>query len=328
MDTDPVDVSQRTLREFSERDPLRSGSAADVRPPPPAVTIRDRGKWKEEVSRFLEWKQSEAPVGDGWIRRMRWELERFPRLLERVGCPEVHLAPAAVGPEVIDRLRERLPWEKSTFRLHFAAVRPFLAWAGNPVAARGRVWALPSGEPTHRRWLTKEQLVQLYRASQGSGRLLVALEGFNGLRRVEVLRLRAKDVGLDEQALRVLGKGRNGGKWRTVPVYPQTRPLLERAVLGLRPSDRLLPISRSAADLLLTRTAAAAGLTAQGVRVSHHDLRRTFGRLAHAAGMDLIQLKNLFGHTSVEMTVHYIGLDADSMREGLERLRESLGHLR
>jgi hypothetical protein len=36
--------------------------------------------------------------------------------------------------------------------------------------------------------------------------------------------------------------------------------------------------------------------------------------------MDLVQLKNLLGHSSVEMTVHYIGLDADRMRSGLSRV--------
>ncbi len=36
--------------------------------------------------------------------------------------------------------------------------------------------------------------------------------------------------------------------------------------------------------------------------------------------MDLVQLKNLYGHTSLDQTVHYIGLDEDEMRAGLERL--------
>jgi hypothetical protein len=36
--------------------------------------------------------------------------------------------------------------------------------------------------------------------------------------------------------------------------------------------------------------------------------------------MDLVQLKNLYGHTSLDQTVHYIGLDEDEMRAGLDRL--------
>jgi len=36
--------------------------------------------------------------------------------------------------------------------------------------------------------------------------------------------------------------------------------------------------------------------------------------------MDLVQLKNLYGHSSLDQTVHYIGLDEDEMRAGLNKL--------
>jgi hypothetical protein len=43
--------------------------------------------------------------------------------------------------------------------------------------------------------------------------------------------------------------------------------------------------------------------------------------------MDLVQLKNLYGHTSMDQTVHYIGLDEDEMRDGLNRLANFIGPL-
>jgi hypothetical protein len=43
--------------------------------------------------------------------------------------------------------------------------------------------------------------------------------------------------------------------------------------------------------------------------------------------MDLVQLKNLYGHTSLDQTVHYIGLDEDEMRAGLDRLATFMGPL-
>jgi hypothetical protein len=43
--------------------------------------------------------------------------------------------------------------------------------------------------------------------------------------------------------------------------------------------------------------------------------------------MDLVQLKNLYGHASLEMSVHYIGLDLERMREGLIRVDRSLAPL-
>ncbi len=297
-----------------------------------ALSDRKRGlrssKWAKVVSDFLDWKRSESSVGESWLERMRWELLRFPKLLERAGVSDdVVLTPSSVGSEHIASLKKGLKWEKATFSLHFAALRQLLSWSQNPVAARRSVWSLPAGEPTHRRWLSKKQLIQLYRGARSNGRLMVALEGLNGLRRVEVLRLTVRDVLVDEGCLRVLGKGTHGGKWRKIPIFPQTAKLLRAAVHGRAASDRLIPLSRSGADQLLQRAVRRSGLQRAGVRVSHHDLRRTFGRLAHESGMDLVQLKNLYGHASLEMTVHYIGLDSEAMRDGLERLGRSLGKL-
>jgi len=245
-------------------------------------------------------------------------------MLTELGCPRVN-RPSEIRPEHLRAIRDRPDWVKSTVALHYAALKQFLRWAQNPVALEARHWQLPAGQPSRRRWLSKAQILQLYRGSRGRARLLVGLEALNGLRRVEVLRLRVADILTHENCLRVLGKGRHGGKWRKIPVHPAIIGPLRTAAEGRGPEDRVLPLSRTGADALLQEAVRTSGLAATGVRVSHHDLRRTFGRLAHDAGMDLVQLKNLYGHESMEMTVHYIGLDADEMRSGLERLSMLLG---
>jgi len=276
--------------------------------------------WLKEVDRFLEEKSRDSPVGEGWTRRMRWELGRFPQLQHRIDPASPPSSASDVTPDHILALRREMKWEKATFALHFAALRQFLRWADNPTALRKAVWRLPSGQPSHRRWLTKGQLARLLTSAKGREKLLVALEGVNGLRRIEVLRLRRKDVLLDEGCLRVLGKGRDGGKWRKIPMHPIVEGLLPASIPSLTDDERLFGLSSSGADVLLRKAAERAGFPAEGLKVSHHDLRRTFGRLAHQSGMDLIQLKNLYGHTSVEMTVHYIGMDSDQMRQGLNRI--------
>jgi integrase/recombinase XerD len=285
----------------------------------PSVEIPS-ASWTSEVEAFLTAKVVETPVGENWIRRMRWELDRVPRLLLRLDSGRVPDQVQDVAPEHILAIRKGMKWEKATFAVHFAALRQLLRWGGNPVGQAKNVWRLPAGQPSRRRWLTKVQFERLISAAEGSGQLLVALEGVNGLRRVEVLRLRKKDVLLEEGCLRVLGKGRDGGKWRSIPMHPLVQELLNERVRSLTAEERLFPLSNTGADLLLQRAARKAGFPLEGVKVSHHDLRRTFGRLAHQSGMDLIQLKNLFGHSSVEMTVHYIGMDADVMRQGLNRI--------
>lgn len=283
-----------------------------------------RGRWDRDVVQFLEWKRSETAVGDDWIRRMRWELARVPTLLRRVGESRPPPSARSIGADQIGKLRAGLAWARPTFMLHFAALRQFLRWSGNPIADRRGIWALPAGESSHRRWLTRRQLVRLYQSARGAARVLVGLEALNGLRRVEVLRLRVRDVLFDEDCLLVRGKGSHGGKWRKIPMHWHVRRDLARWTKARPPDDRVLALSRSGADLLLGRAVRAARFETP-IRLSHHDLRRTFGRLAHEAGMDLVQLKNMLGHASVEMSVHYIGLDSARMREGLDRFSRYVG---
>jgi hypothetical protein len=80
---------QAGLRDFDEGDVQSvdpkgvSGSG-----PSPSDPI-DYPSWEAEVQRFLEWKRTETSVGENWIRRMRWELNRVPELLEKVGATPV-----------------------------------------------------------------------------------------------------------------------------------------------------------------------------------------------------------------------------------------------
>lgn len=263
---------------------------------------------------------ADSSLGETWKRRIVYEIERTPSLLRRVGVTAPPSTPRGLTATHVERLKGNLPWSPATLSLHFNALRRLLRWAGNPLATRRGLWAVPAETTGRRRWLAPEQLARLYRAAHGREQVLLALEGFNGLRRVEVLRLRVKDIDFGGQRLRVLGKGRNGGKWRTIPMFSETARVL-RPVSAVSGEDSMVvPLSRSGADLLLRRVANRAGFPGLGLMVSHHDLRRTFGRLAHKAGMDLVQLKNLYGHSSMDQTVHYIGLDEDEMRAGLDRL--------
>lgn len=269
---------------------------------------------------FLHQKRTTDDVSEAWLSRMRWELNRCSSLLHRVGSDTQLRSAGDVTDEYIRALREGLPWETPTFAIHFQALRQFLRWAGNPLAEERSIWRLPSGATVHRRWLTRDQLLSLYRGSKGVERIIVGLEGFAGLRRVEVLRLRVKDVQVREGLLRILGKGRHGGKWRNIPLQGEIDHLLGQWIDSKQPEERVVPLSRSGADAALQRAARRSGLTQAGVKVSHHDLRRTFGRLANASGMNIVSLQGLFGHASPELSAHYIGLDFDELKSALARM--------
>lgn len=311
---------QLTLSRFD-----RKAAYPSVQEPPRTGSSVCSGpmSWELGVEDFVRHLQTEGTVGAEWVRRIRWHVLRTPSLLGKLGFGDA-LRPEDLRLEHVQAIRGRLGWERNTLLVYYAAIRQFLRFLHLPLADSKGVWNLPSGEATHRRWLRADQLSELLCASQGAERLVIALEGYNGLRRVEVLRLRARDVDLDRGLLRVCGKGRSGGKWRTIPLTSVARTEMECWLREMRPADLLLPRSASWVDHCLKTAAERANLR---TKVSNHDLRRTFGRVAHQSGMGLVDLKNVMGHQSIDMTTRYIGLDEDHMRDGLARFDESMARI-
>lgn len=298
--------------------PAHPSSPPEISAVEPAAQRQDL--WASSLDRFLAEKSDEGTSGETWLRRIRWHVMRTPSLLARAGV-EGPLDPATLTLEQLRRLTASLPWERNTVAVYFAALRQFLRFVGNPLAEKRGAWRIPSGEATHRRWMTQEDLTKLLQASRGRESVLIALEGFNAFRRVEVIRLHVRDVDLREGRVRVRGKGRGGGKWRTIPLTQTSRQFLAPWIAGKSPTDRVLDGSSSSLDRMLREAAKRAGLA---TRVSNHDLRRTFGRIAYQSGMSLVDLKNFMGHASVDMTSHYIGVDENQMRDGLVRFDEKM----
>jgi len=51
--------------------------------------------------------------------------------------------------------------------------------------------------------------------------------------------------------------------------------------------------------------------TRTGLGVAAHDLRRTFAKLAHKGGAALEQIQLTLGHSSIQTTERYLGVDQD-----------------
>ena len=276
-------------------------------------------RWNERVEDYLEARESE--IGETHRKGLRWVLRRFPIDI----WPRVGVVPAPTDPRTIRRahvvaLRESPEWAPKTRRFYLEALRGLLRWSGCAIALERGLWAL-EGTALNRRWLTAPQLVALWEsAGDDLDRLIIGAAGFNGLRRVEVLRLRARDLtlALPEPEARIWGKG---GRYRTIPVTRHLYGPLVALAAGKGPTDRLFPFERATFDARLTRMGRAAGVP---VHVSGHDLRRTFGRLAYNAGVPLVAIQNVYGHKSPTMTAHYIGIDRDQMAAGLAQFERSL----
>ena len=158
-------------------------------------------------------------------------------------------------------------------------------------------------------------MLALYRGASGGARARVVLQGFNGLRECEVRRLKARDLslGLPRPTLTVREKGRFGGKLRTIPMDPMTRAVLIEWVAGKGPDECLYPVGHTVADGELAGVGRTVGTS---VRVTGHVLRRSFGRLAYQAGVPVPTIQRIFGHVSIDQTLHYIGVGQEEMTEG------------
>ena len=255
---------------------------------------------------------------------------------------------AASGGKVV-ALRRRTA-AASTVNRRVAAVRAFfeyLVMAGartdNPVpsprrgqgirpAARGLLGHLGSGRPRAGGRLVRQPrrlpeslpagevdaFVASLRTHRDRAMALAMLLG--GLRSAEVRGLLLADADMGRRRLRVIGKG---GKERRVPVdrafFAELAAYLRlerppglatpECFVVLRGPTAGEPVTEAGLRSLFRRHRAASGAT----RVRPHRLRHTYGTELAAAGIDLLALRELMGHSSPETTASYVHLSVEQL---------------
>ncbi len=148
---------------------------------------------------------------------------------------------------------------------------------------------------------------------------LVRVAAYTGLRLGELLALQWKDVDFDGSVLtvsRAMSAGvqttTKSGRVRRVPLPEQASAALER--LQQRP-DFTGPNEFVFADPSLGRALHPVtvrkrfkeGRDAAGARpLRFHDLRHTYGSLLAAAGVDLVTIKDMMGHSALSTTGRYL----------------------
>ncbi len=158
-------------------------------------------------------------------------------------------------------------------------------------------------------------------------RTLILVGFYLGLRVSEIVCRQVEDIDLD-RALCVVRKGK-GDKDRAVPIPVALLPAL-RAWIADRTTGWLFPSTRSQTGHLSARafqksiklTAARAGISRH---VTPHKLRHSYATALLHSGADIIEVRDLLGHSSVATTQIYLHTEPERLRAAVDRLRFGAG---
>lgn len=167
------------------------------------------------------------------------------------------------------------------------------------------------------RWLTRKEFERLEKSCiEEVHRMVVTTAVYTGLRHGEMRQLLKKHVHFENRALQLPGEITKNGKPRTVPILPEFHDQFEEycsrtpgeSVFSHYCNERKahVPFSTFQNFFRLART--RAGL--QGVTI--HDLRHTFASWWVQSGGDVYVLKEVLGHSSMQMVERYGHLDTEA----------------
>ena len=218
----------------------------------------------------------------------------------------------------------------ASINLHLAALRKLAAEAAaNSLIDPGTAAAIASVSGARRsgtrsgNWLTLEQTRRLLaepdpETTKGlRDRVLLGFLVGCGLRRGELAGLELGDVSQREGRWAIVDLVGKHGRVRTVPMPSWVFAALDEwaAAAGISSGPVLRPVSKGglvgdgpissqAVFESVIRHARLAGLG----KVTPHDLRRTFAKLAHQGRAPLEQIQISLGHASIQTTERYLGL--------------------
>lgn len=148
-----------------------------------------------------------------------------------------------------------------------------------------------------------------------------------GLRISDLLRLKADDVFDFEKNIAkntIYMRDKKTNKENRFPVIPELAEEIEKYIdiMDLKEGDYLFqsrkgnnkPITTDRAYIIIRDTGKEIGLNHLG----SHTLRKTFGYHFYQRTKDIATLMEMFNHSSMKVTLRYLGIDIDYKRESLK----------
>jgi len=163
---------------------------------------------------------------------------------------------------------------------------------------------------------------------------IVSLMLFCGLRSREVLNIIIKNMNLTQKDVRVRGKG---NKYRVLPIasYAQStirsyltleRPETDHDILfvNLKGKTRGRPMTPQGLRGIFRYHRKCSGIE----NANAHRFRHTFASDMVMSGVSLPVLMRLMGHSDIQMTMRYVNLSAEDVRQEFERaVRRQMGNI-
>jgi integrase len=193
------------------------------------------------------------------------------------------------------------------------------------------------GDPSLR-FLTQdaaERILQFVQNDAGQPRdlrirnlAIIAMMLLAGVRRGELLRVEVKDVDLTDRIIRIVkGKGRHGGKKRSIPMTDQLFTILQRyadwrATVAVACAEFFLgtwcegPLSEMTLRRIFRRISSRTG-----IHVSPHMLRHTFCTLLSKAGVSDRLAKEAMGHADYATLQRYQHVYEGELASEMSKLR-------
>jgi integrase len=214
-------------------------------------------------------------------------------------------------------------WSDATINRHFSYLKHVFALAlrDDKIVRNPLVGIKFFPEVTKTRFLSEEELTRLRGVMNPKDWAVVVLAIETGLRREELFGLKWPQVDLEVGLLTIPMP--KGGKTRYVPLSEQAKHRLRSFDSFLCSAwvfpgivDETQPMDSRA----FLRRAFEPALRRAGITgVSWHTLRHTAASRRIMAGVDLISVKEILGHRSIQTTTRYSHLDPRHLREAVNR---------
>ena len=167
-----------------------------------------------------------------------------------------------------------------------------------------------------------EQAIDLSKWEGHRNRAIIEVLFSCGLRVSEFINLKLSNLYVDEQFIRVMGKG---SKERLVPISPRALEELNywfsmRNEMSIKPGEedyvflnrRGHHLTRTMILIMIKRYAAEAGIKKT---ISPHTLRHSFATSLLEGGADLRAIQAMLGHESIGTTEIYTHIDTSTLRQ-------------